>query len=123
MKGIYNLRIKKGDTLDIAREKNDKLINMVKKLERKVSTLGTNNVTLQSAFDKTQVFLRDVTKEVKLLDIINQVKKGSPLRKTDIKCPNCQSGMKKIESKEFYVVLCNNCDYRSKVEYELNEES
>ena len=126
MKGIYNLRIKKHDTLEDARDKNDRLINMVKKLERKVRSLDTQATTLQKAFDKTEVFLREVTDSVSLLEILEHVRDGRPLRRLSRSCPECgDKRLKKLQFDGFYVVLCSSCDYRDKIstyEREIKEE-
>jgi hypothetical protein len=123
MKGIYNLRVKQDDTLEDAKVKNDKLINMVKHLEKKVRGLGTKNTTLQRAFNKTEVFLREVTDDLSLTEVLKQVKEGNPLNKTSQKCPLCYSNANKLEFNGFYVVICSECNYRKKTDnYERPEE-
>ena len=124
MKGIYNLKINKHDTIEDAREKNEKLVNMVKKLERKVKTLDTKNITLQRAFDKTEVFLKEVTDSVSLMEILEHVKKDKPLGKMSIECPTCHGQkLKKLQFDKFYIMLCAHCNYRKKVDmYDKPEE-
>ena len=124
MKGIYDLKAKQHDTIEDIKTKNDKLINMVKKLEKKCQSLDTKNTTLQRAFNKTEVFLREVTDSVSLLEMLEHVKEGRPLRRLTKQCPVCSDKkLKKLQFKGFYVVLCSNCNYRKKIDiYDESEE-
>jgi DNA-directed RNA polymerase subunit RPC12/RpoP len=116
MKSIYNLKVKKMDTIEDATDKNDKLINMVKKLQKQVSELKTQNTTLQKVFNKTEIFLKEVTEGISLNEILQHVKDGSPLRKVSDLCPHCNSKtLKKMVFQGFHVILCNQCGYREKI--------
>ena len=81
MRTPYNLRVKKEDDLDDAKEKNDKLINMVRKLQKEVRTLQTSNLTLQQAFDKSELFLKDITGDRPLEELLKTVQKGESLKR------------------------------------------
>ena len=114
MKIPYNLRIKKEDDIDDAKEKNEKLINMVKKLQKEVSELRTSNRTLQLTFDKTEVYLKEVTNDKSIEEIIKTVKMDKPLKKPE-KCPACKSALDKLQGRGFHVVTCTKCEYRNRV--------
>ena len=115
MRTPYNLRVKKEDDLDDAKEKNDKLINMVRKLQKEVRTLQTSNLTLQQAFDKSELFLKDITGDRPLEELLKTVQKGESLKKAS-KCPECKAALKTIQYGNFHIVSCPGCSYLKKID-------
>lgn len=123
MKSIYNLQFKKGDSLEDTIEKNEKLLTMIRKLNRQLKDLQTKNKTLQQAFDKTEVYLQDVVVDKNLNEVMECIKEWKPFVSTD-KCAMCQNkGVKKINFNDFYVVLCNKCGHKKRVQNEPEEKT
>ena len=107
------IRISKDDTLDEAYEKNQKLVNQVRNLEKKINTLKSHNKTLTSAWYKTEDFLSEITGGKSLKEILLDIKDHKKL--TKIKCPSCGgSSVKRTTFSSFSLVICDNCDYRKR---------
>lgn len=117
MKDVYNLKIKKHDSIEDAKDKNDKLITIVNKLDKKVKELSSKNTQLQRVFNKTEVFLKEITDSVSLMEILEHVREGRPLRRLSRSCPDCgDDKLKKLNFNGFYIVLCSKCTYRERVD-------
>ena len=113
---INNLRVTKHDTLEDAKVKNEKLINMVKKLQKKVRGLKTDNKTLQDVCNLNDAYLHEIVKDIPFSDILECVNNKKPLKKFSKKCPGCQSiDIKQIELGDFDIIICNNCNFKNKL--------
>lgn len=116
------LVVKKGDSIDDARDKNDKLIKKLKKAERETSQLRTQVKTIQEAWSKTEVFLSDFMGDMDLFDLINQSNDGKLLKveledKKSGKCTKCKTNeTKTLVFDGFVIHICKSCNHREKIE-------
>jgi len=98
-------------------EKNEKLIQMIRNRDKKIRILQSENKTLKSAWEKTEFFLSEVTDGVSLEEIISNVISGKPLKKTKGRCPVCDvKNMKKLDFGTYYIIICDSCLYRNRVD-------
>jgi DNA repair exonuclease SbcCD ATPase subunit len=98
--------------MDSLKDANDKLKAQVKKLQREVSKLKSENKTLEQAWGKTEVYLKDVTKNKALSDIIKSVDAGEIYKSMDA-CPKCSGVVKSMKIGKFVIQTCT-CGFRRK---------
>jgi len=115
-----SLRIHPKDSNSIAREKNEKLLEIVRRLERENSKLKSQYKTMETAWGKTEEKYKEAVKDIPLKEIMDSVKNNNPLKskiKNKDECDKCGSKkLKKIIFDGFYVVKCDQCNYRNRVD-------
>ncbi len=120
---IDSLRADKNDDDDDLREKNIKLRNKIRTLERKNNELSSQVGTLKKTWYKTEDYLREITDGIPLKEILKNVEDKTPLQKINDKCPKCyQKKLKRIIFKDFYVISCYNCEYRDRIDEIISTE-
>jgi uncharacterized FlaG/YvyC family protein len=113
---ISNLRVTKHDSIEDAMDKNEKLIRMVARLQKRVKGLKTDNKTLKSVCDLNDAYLKEIVKDIPFEEILKCVNNKRPLTKWRKKCPSCQSeDINLVELLEFDIFLCRQCNYRNKI--------
>jgi len=115
-----SLRVHPKDSNSIAREKNEKLLEIVRRLEKENNKLKSQYKTMETAWGKTEEKYKEAVKDIPLKEIMDSVKNGNPLQvnsKNKDGCGKCGSKkLKKIVFDGFYVVKCDQCSYRNRVD-------
>jgi len=115
-KNLNSLRVNNKDSIEILIEKNEKLINMVKRLEKENKKLKSEYSTLHSAWDNTQEKYKEAIKDIPLQDIMDHLESNLSLIKMRKMCPDCkEKTLKKIGVGGFHIVVCGNCKYRDRI--------
>ena len=109
-----SLKVDKKDSIEIAIDKNEKLINTIRRLEKEIKRLKSECKTLEKAWEKTEKLYRDVIKDITLEEALESVRTGKMLKLVN-RCPSCDSiSLKKIKCATFSISVCGSCDYRKK---------
>lgn len=117
LKNLNSLKYFKKDTLEDLIDKNDKLIKIIRKLEREKKNLKSENKTLDVAWKKTEKQYKKQIQEATLQEVFEYLESGSSILKTRKKCESCeQCTMKKLSFNGFYIYICGNCNYRKRVD-------
>ena len=112
-----SLKAHKKDSLEDLVEKNEKLQNTIKRLEKEVRKLRSENKTLSVAWGKTEKKYKQAVKDIPLQEIFEHLESDVPTRKLRRSCPSCgEKTMKKISFEHFHILICGNCDHRAKVD-------
>lgn len=114
-RNIY--KVSKKDSIEEAIEKNEKLINRVRNLEKENRRLKSENKTLQKAWYDTEVKLNKEVKDVSLEDVFESIENGIPLKKLRRACKECGcKKVRKLDYTDFEIVICGSCGYRAKID-------
>jgi len=110
---------KKGkDRVEILEEENSKLKKAIRRKDRTIRQLKSEVQTAHQAFRQTETYLKEITNDRPLSEILKTVESGKPLSKIRKSCPKCGSeGMNKIIFTGFHVISCK-CGYRNRVDEE-----
>jgi len=110
---------KKGkDRVEILEEENSKLKKAIRRKDRTIRQLKSEVQTAHQAFRQTETYLKEITNDRPLSEILKTVESGKPLSKIRKPCPKCGSGsMNKIIFTGFHVISCK-CGYRNRVDEE-----
>lgn len=102
------------------KETNEKLKAQIRKLQKEVNKLKSENKTLTDAWNKTSVYLKDVTQNKPLSHIIKNVDVGKALDMSTPSCPKCSNNIRETKMGKFIIRVCNGCDFREKLD-EISE--
>ena len=111
-----SLRVHSKDTNATAKEKNEKLIEIIGKLEKENKELKSRHKTMEVAWANTEEKYKEAVNNIPLREIIDSVKTGVSLKKRD-QCNKCGAKkIKRIPFDGFCVVKCELCSYRNRVD-------
>ena len=94
-------RVDKEDTLPDAIYKNGLLIDRLKRLEREVKKMRSENRTLQDAWYRTEDYLVAISENKTIKEIFNEIDTKTNLRKVRKKCPNSDCGNNNLNKRMF----------------------
>ena len=111
-----SLRIHRKDSIEQAIDKNDKLFNMIDRLEKTVKKLKSECKTLKRAWENTEKKHEEIVKGITLQEILDHIQSGTPLSTTKESCKMCgEKTLNSIKCSDFYIVICGNCGHREKI--------
>ncbi len=106
------------DRIEVLEEQVQNLKKIIRNKDKTIKQLKSEINTAQSAWNKTEIYLKDVTNGKPLSEVLKNVESGKPLSLKEQPCPKCNYGdLKRILYTGFYIVTCS-CGYRARV----NEE-
>tara|TARA_R100000951_G_C2604167_1_gene169103 strand:+ start:160 stop:516 length:357 start_codon:yes stop_codon:yes gene_type:complete len=106
------------DRVEILEEQVKKLQSTLRSKDKTIRQLKTQVTTAESAFKKTEIYLKEVTNGKPLSEILKLAEEGKPFTPIGDVCPDCGShSMKKILFTGFHIITCE-CGYRNKVDEE-----
>jgi len=109
---------KQKDKLEVLEDENSRLKKAIRRKDRTIKQLKSEVSTAQEAFRQTETYLKEITNDRPLSEILKNVESGKPLSKISDPCPKCGSAnMKKIIFTGFHVISCK-CGYRNRVDEE-----
>ena len=116
-----SLRVHPKDSNSIAREKNEKLLEIIRRLEKNNRKIKSQYKTMEDAWHKTEEKYKEAVKDIPLQEIVEHVQSGKQLtlknRSSKRQCSKCKSGeLKKTQFDGFHVVVCGKCGYRNRVD-------
>lgn len=107
---------KQKDRTELLEERVKDLKRILRSKDRTIRQLKSEVKTAEDAFNVTEVFLKEVTDDRPMSEILRTVESNQPLSKLGDACPNCnQRSMKKILFTGFHIVSCE-CGYRTRVD-------
>lgn len=107
---------RKVTTLEEALDYIEKLKSRIRKNETTLKKLKSENKTLNKTWDKTENYLDDVTGDKPLGEVIKTVRENGKLKKENGPCPKCgRHTIDKLIFTSFHIVICETCDYRTRV--------
>jgi type IV secretory pathway VirB4 component len=112
-----NLQVHNKDSREDLVEKNEKLQNTIRRLEKENRKLRSENKTLSVAWNKTEKKYKEAVRDIPLQEIFEHLESDVPKRKLRRSCPSCgEKTMKKISFEHFHILICGNCDHRAKID-------
>ena len=116
--GKSSLNVHPKDTNSVARDKNEKLLAIVRKLEKENRKLKSQYKTMETTWGKTEERYKEAVKDIPLREIMENIETGNLLKgKSKDKCSQCESKkLKKIPFDGFCVVKCDQCGYRNRID-------
>jgi len=113
---------KEKDKTEILEKENAKLKKVLRGKERTIRQLKSEARTAEEAFRVTETYLKEITDDRPLSEILRTVEAGKPLSKVSDPCPKCNSiNMKKIIFTGFHIISCH-CGYRNRVDEERKDK-
>ena len=108
---------KSKDKLEILEEENAKLKKAMRRKDRTIRQLKSEVQTAQEAFRQTETYLKEITNDRPLSEILKNVEAGKPLSPvTDMQCPKCGStALNRIVFTGCHIISCK-CGYRNRVD-------
>jgi predicted RNase H-like nuclease (RuvC/YqgF family) len=104
--------------IEVLEDENLKLKKAIRSKDKTIRQLKSEVETAKEAFRQTETYLKEITNDRPLSEIIKTVVEGKPLKKIKNTCPKCGSEeMKKIIYTGFHVISCK-CGYRNRVDEE-----
>jgi len=106
------------DRVEILEDSIKKLQTIIRNKDKTIRQLKGAVSTAESAFRKTEIYLKEVTDGKPLSEVLRTVEAGKPLSKIGDACPDCgEHEMNKILFTGFHIVTCE-CGYRNKIDEE-----
>lgn len=103
---------------EILEEEIRKLKQTIRDRDKTIRQLKSQFKTVESAWDSTEIYLKEVTNGKPLSEVIKTIKRGKPLNKDNEPCPKCSSkDLQKILYTGFHIVICS-CGYRKRIDEE-----
>lgn len=87
-------------------------------LKKENGKLKTENKTLKQAWNKTETYLKDIHKGKRLEKVLKDVEEDGVFKEEKgIMCPKChEKELKRLQFKDFYLLVCDNCKHRQRIE-------
>jgi len=110
------------NTLDDALDYIEKLKSRIMKIEKSNKNLRSSNKVLKKDWSKTEIYLEDITGKKPLQEVIRAVQVDGKLQEDNYSCEKCNSKkIKKLLYSKFYILVCESCNHRDKVDEDLGE--
>lgn len=98
-------------------DENRKLKSQLENLRKENRKLKSDNRTLNTAWRKSEEFVRDVTEGRSVLEIIKDAANGGRLKKFESKCSKCKSNnIGILKYSNFRIVVCHDCDFKERID-------
>lgn len=98
-----------------------KLKNRIIGDSQKIAKLKSENKTLRKAWNGSDDYLREVTDDRPLAEVLRDIKGKGRLSKLKDRCPKCSSAdYKRTSYPKFHIDHCGNCTYRKRIDETIN---
>ena len=95
--------------------KEERESEKIRRLEKEIRRLKSENKTLTNAWSATEKYLVDISRDKTINDIFQEIVEKAD-RKMNEKCPKCQcEDMRRINLGAVQIICCSSCDYRNRV--------
>lgn len=107
---------RKVETFEEALDYIEKLKSRIRKTETTNKRLASENKTLNKTWDKTENYLDDITGGKPLSEVIKTAQENGKFSKENGPCPKCsRHTLDKLIFSGFHIVVCETCDYRTRI--------
>lgn len=88
---------------------------MIRKLEKEIKRLRSENSSLQDALRTTDEYLMAISQDKTIENVFQEIQEKTNVKAKE-SCPNCKSSnMRKISLGVVRIIACSNCSYRNRI--------